>query len=471
MTDAYLDFANSSLGSRVASALGLPRPVPLERFRSHLPVVQGDVLIGAGASAQLLPTLVQLSRSMQLDTVSHQLPHWTVLCNQAGLMTGRWGVEDQPGARVKALVYDATGLATLESATALYHCLHDAVRALLPCGRVLLLARHPAACLTVEQATVQRALEGLMRSLAKEVKRGIAVQLIQVDEGAEPALEGCLRFFLSPRSAYVSGQVVRLQALVTDAASVDHVPDWTRPLASKRLLVTGASRGIGAAIVETLARDGAQVVCLDVPASADALQAVAHRADGSTLQLDITDPDAPRQLVAQALAEGGWDGMVHNAGITRDKTIAKMPEHVWQSVVQVNLQAQLSITQGLLDAGALKPRARVVCVSSIAGLAGNVGQTNYAFSKAGVIGLVQSLSSPLAANGMAINAVAPGFIETQMTAAIPFAIREAGRRMNSMGQGGAPVDVAETIAWLMSQAATGVNGQVIRVCGQSWLGA
>jgi 3-oxoacyl-[acyl-carrier protein] reductase len=435
--------------------------------------MQGDVLIGAGASPGLLDALVQACRSMQLSTVSHQLPDWTARCNQLGMMSGRWRVGEQPGARVKALVYDATGLSTLESASALYQFLHDTVRAVLPSGRVVVLARSPQAGRHVEHATVQRALEGLVRSLAKEVKRGIAVQLLQVDEGAEPALEGGLRFFLSPRSAYVSGQVVRLQAHPSVGQAGVSSPgwDWTQPLAGKRILVTGASRGIGAAMVETLAHDGAQVVCLDVPGAADALQAVAERAGGSVLPWDITDPEVPHRLAMQAVNEGGWDGVVHNAGITRDKTIANMSESLWQSVVRVNLQSQVAITQALLDAQALRSNARVVCVSSIAGLAGNVGQTNYAFSKAGVIGLVQSLAPTLAASGMAINAVAPGFIETQMTAAIPFVIREAGRRMNSMGQGGLPEDVAQTVAWLMSPAAGGVNGQVIRVCGQSWLGA
>jgi 3-oxoacyl-[acyl-carrier protein] reductase len=473
MSDSYLQFANSPWGARVASALGLPRPVPLDRFQSHLPVMQGEVLISAAESPSLLPTLVQACRAMQLSTVSHDVPNWTALCNQAGMMSGRWRVGDQPGARVKALVVDATGLTTLDSATRLYQVLHDTVRSILPSGRVLLLARSPSACARVEQATVQRALEGLMRSLAKEVKRGIAVQLIQVDEGAESALEGCLRFFLSPRSAYVSGQVVHLQVNQANALLKFPAPDgcWTQPLAGRRILVTGAARGIGASMVETLARDGAQVVCLDVPAAAESLQAVADGVGGLALPLDITDPETPRRLAEQAVSEGGWDGVVHNAGITRDKTIANMPEQGWQSVVQVNLRSQVSITQALLDAAALRAHARVVCVSSIAGVAGNVGQTNYAFSKAGVIGLVQSLAPTWAAAGMAINAVAPGFIETQMTAAIPFTIREAGRRMNSMGQGGLPVDVAETVAWLLSPAAVGVNGQVIRVCGQSWLGA
>jgi 3-oxoacyl-[acyl-carrier protein] reductase len=100
-----------------------------------------------------------------------------------------------------------------------------------------------------------------------------------------------------------------------------------------------------------------------------------------------------------------------------------------------------------------------------------MGQTNYAMSKAGVIGMVQSMAKVVGPKSITINAVAPGFIETQMTAAIPFAIREAGRRMNSMSQGGLPVDVAETIAWYASPASAGLNGNIVRVCGQSLLGA
>jgi 3-oxoacyl-[acyl-carrier protein] reductase len=473
MTDSYLNFANSMMGSRIASALGLPRPVVLERFQAHQPVIDGDVLVGASPGASWLPCLVDAFKTLQINSLAHGVPGWTTMCNQVGMMSGRWSVEGQVGARVKALVFDATGLQSLEQADSLYHFFHDTVRSLLPCGRVVLLGRVPAQCADALQFAVQRALEGFMRSLAKEVKRGIAVQLVQVDDDAHDALEGALRFFLSPRSAYVSGQVVRLQATsCVDATQADGAHwDAAQPLRGKSILVTGASRGIGEAIVETLARDGARVVCLDVPAAQDALQAVADRANGSALAVDISASHAPNALVQAALADGGRDGVVHNAGITRDKTLAKMPEHLWQSVLRVNLGAQASITQALMDASALRAGARMVCVSSIAGMAGNVGQTNYAFSKAGVMGLVHSLAPRLVQQGMAINAVAPGFIETQMTAAIPLAIREAGRRMNSMGQGGWPVDVAETIAWLLSRSAAGVNGQVIRVCGQSWLGA
>ncbi len=139
-------------------------------------------------------------------------------------------------------------------------------------------------------------------------------------------------------------------------------------------------------------------------------------------------------------------------------------------VININLASNERVNDYLLNNDGLNANGRIVCVSSISGIAGNLGQTNYAASKAGVIGLVK-FTAPTLKNGITINAVAPGFIETQMTAAIPFAIREAGRRMNSMSQGGLPVDVAETIAYFASTASTGLNGNVVRVCGQSLLGA
>jgi 3-oxoacyl-[acyl-carrier protein] reductase len=220
-----------------------------------------------------------------------------------------------------------------------------------------------------------------------------------------------------------------------------------------------------------LARDGARLVCLDVPQAEAALDTVASRLGAQAVALDITAAHAPADLAALAADMGGWDGVVHNAGITRDRTIARMRPELWQQVVAVNLQAPARINDALLDAGALNAGARIVCLSSISGIAGNAGQTNYAFSKAGLIGLVNSHAAAFANRSMAINAVAPGFIETAMTAAIPFAIREAGRRMNAMSQGGQTIDVAEAVSWLASPAAAGVNGQVLRVCGQSLLGA
>jgi 3-oxoacyl-[acyl-carrier protein] reductase len=140
-------------------------------------------------------------------------------------------------------------------------------------------------------------------------------------------------------------------------------------------------------------------------------------------------------------------------------------------VLDINLNAPHLIDKELFERQAVRENGRVVCVSSISGIAGNAGQTNYSTSKAGLIGMVQAYAPALAKRGATLNAVAPGFIETQMTAAMPITIREAGRRMNSMAQGGLPVDVAETIAWFASPGSAGVTGNVVRVCGQSMIGA
>jgi 3-oxoacyl-[acyl-carrier protein] reductase len=280
-------------------------------------------------------------------------------------------------------------------------------------------------------------------------------------------VESTLRFFLSGRSAYVNGQVVRIGA--GEAPAPD---DWERPLEGRVALGTGASRGIGEAIAETLARDGAHVVCLDVPAQGDALAEVANGIEGEALQLDITTDGAPRTLADHLSGRhGGVDVVVHNAGVTRDKTLGRMAEDQWDMVLDINLSSQERINEVLVGEEVLRPGGRIVTVSSVSGIAGNRGQVNYATSKAGVIGTVDSLAPVLAPRGSTINAVAPGFIETRMTAGMPVTTREAGRRMNSLSQGGLPVDVAETVAWLASPASGGVNGNVVRVCGQSLLGA
>jgi len=263
---------------------------------------------------------------------------------------------------------------------------------------------------------------------------------------------------------------VRIGPVDPDAVTVPE--DWERPLTGSVAAVTGAARGIGAAIAETLARDGAEVTCIDVPAQGTALTEVANRVGGAALQLDITDSGAAERLAEHFSGRRGrLDVLVHNAGITRDKTLGRMRPEQWDSVIGVNLASPERITTALVERAMIGPGGRVVCVSSVSGVAGNRGQTNYAASKAGVIGLVAALAEPLSRKGATINAVAPGFIETAMTAAMPVATREAGRRANSLAQGGQPADVAEAIAWLASPASAGVNGNVVRVCGQALIGA
>jgi 3-oxoacyl-[acyl-carrier protein] reductase len=205
---------------------------------------------------------------------------------------------------------------------------------------------------------------------------------------------------------------------------------------------------------------------------ADQLEHTTGGLGGSSLALDITDDDAPAAIASHLLEHhGGVDVVVHNAGITRDKTLGRMTQDLWDAVIEVNLNAPLRIDGELIARDAIRASGRMILVSSMSGIAGNAGQTNYATSKAGLIGAVQTFAPAAAKQGNTINAVAPGFIESQMTAAMPIPQREAGRRMNSLSQGGLPVDVAETIAWFANPASGGVNGNIVRVCGQSLIGA
>jgi 3-oxoacyl-[acyl-carrier protein] reductase len=440
MSDLYAQLVNSSPGRLIAPRVGLPQPAKLERHTPGDVSQVGAVLAGAAPEGRLAKPLERLLGEMGAP---------------------RPEKSDGP---VQALVFDATGISDSTELVELQRFFHPNVKRIEHSGRVVVLGT-PSAGLPARAATAQRALEGFTRSLGKEIGRGIAVQLVYVAAGAEDQIDSTLRFLLSPRSAYVSGQVIRISPGVVQAPKLE----WEQPLDGVRALVTGASRGIGEAIATTLHRDGAELVLLDVPALSSELGEVAKRLDAETIELDITDADAPA-TIAERLS-GGVDVVVHNAGVTRDRTLAKMPEDRWTSLMEINLSSEERINDELLHRGLLRKNGRIVCVSSMSGIAGNSGQTNYATSKAGVIGMVEALAPELAKHGATINAVAPGFIETQMTAEMPITIREAGRRMNSMSQGGLPVDVAETIAWLASPASTGINGNVVRICGQSLLGA
>ncbi len=463
MTDQYQVFAKSPIGKFVIKNLGLPSPIQLDRFESAAPVIKGAVLLGAAPSSTLSGEIAQVLNNIHANSYAGNNAELQQAAAQTGLNLSAFNAGDKES-KFKAVVFDASGIQNSEQLNELYKFFNPVARQIQTSGRVIVVGITPEHTKTVKQAIAQRALEGFIKSVGKEFKKGITAQVVYVDEGAEANIESTLRFLLSPRSAYVSGQVIRVSK-----AEVINV-NWAKPLDGKVALVTGASRGIGEAIAQVLARDGAHVICLDVPQQQADLERVAASIGGSVLALDITAADAGEKIKTASAEKGGLDIIVHNAGVTRDKTLANMKPELWDMVLNINLSAAERINDYLLENDGLNNNGRIVCVSSISGIAGNLGQTNYAASKAGVIGLVK-FTAPLLKNGITINAVAPGFIETQMTAAIPFAIREAGRRMNSMSQGGLPVDVAETIAWFASTASTGLNGNVVRVCGQSLLGA
>ncbi|MEV5869830.1 3-oxoacyl-ACP reductase [Streptomyces tendae] len=430
MADRYLSFTGTAPGRFLTRRLGLPHPAELRRD-----ALDGGLLhLTAGKTdLDLAPVLA------------------------------RTGLPRDEDGRPAAVVLDATGVREVDALAEVHAALHPVVRSVAASGRVVVLGA-PLDPADHHQAAAQQALEGFTRSLGKEIGRGRTVNLVRLTDAA-PA-ESTLRFLLSPASAYVSGQVIEV-GTAGEGAGPD---DWTLPLAGRTALVTGAARGIGSAVAETLAGQGAQVVVLDVPQAEDAARRAAERLGGTALALDITAADAGERIAAAL--PGGLDILIHNAGITRDRRLVNMPAGRWSSVLDVNLASVLRTTDALLAAGAVNRGGRIVATASIAGLAGNAGQTNYGASKAGIVGLVRSLAPrALDAHGVTVNAVAPGFIETKMTAAVPLFIREAGRRMNSLAQGGLPVDVAETTAWLAHPASGAVNGQVVRVCGQSLLGA
>ncbi|MER5893080.1 3-oxoacyl-ACP reductase [Streptomyces sp. NPDC001876] len=439
MADHYLHLTSTAPGRFLTRRLGLPQPQRLRRWTLENPTLVGPLLhltAGESAISDMLSAILAKIGPQATEQTGHP----------AGI------------------VLDATGITTATGLGKVHAALHPVVRSLAAGGRVVVFGTPPSPD-DHHQAAAQQALEGFVRSLGKEIGKGATAQLLRIPPGAAASAESTLRFLLSPRSAYISGQVIEL----TDAAP-DPVADWAAPLSGRTALVTGAARGIGASVASVLARDGATVICLDVPRAEEELARTAARLGATALPLDVTAPDAA-DLIAAAAPEG-LDILVHNAGITRDRRLANMPAERWASVIEVNLDSVLRTTDALLKAGAVNRGGRIVATASIAGIAGNNGQTNYAASKAGIIGLVRSLAPHAAADhGVTVNAVAPGFIETKMTAAVPLLIREAGRRMNSLSQGGLPVDVAETTAWFAQPASSAVNGQIVRVCGQSLLGA
>jgi 3-oxoacyl-[acyl-carrier protein] reductase len=446
MTDKYTQLVSHGLGRNVARKLGLPQPALLRRYKPGQALVTGPILVqGATAEADDLAAALL---SWDLDVRRHAVPR----------------------EKLAAIILVLDDLARPEDLEKPVLSAASSLRDLAPSARFITVSRPAAEAGSPSEAAARQGVDGFLRSLAKELRAGATANGILLAEGVaatSPSALAAVWFFLSGRSAFVDGQFLT----ITTAAG--QLPaDFDQPLAGKVAVVTGAARGIGAAIARTLHRDGATLVLVDIPAAGDHLARVANEVRGTALQLDVSRDDAGQRILDHAVQRHGrLDIVIHNAGITRDKLLANMDHSRWSSVLDINIAAQLRINEALLASEHLGGSPRIVSVASTSGIAGNRGQTNYAASKGGVMGMVRATAPLLSARGGTINAVAPGFIETEMTARIPFAVRELGRRLNSLQQGGQPSDVAEAIAFLASDAAGGINGDVLRVCGQNLVGA
>ncbi|MES1923709.1 3-oxoacyl-ACP reductase [Salinisphaera sp. T31B1] len=454
MSDYLVRAASNPTLRNVIKTVGLPTPAELARaegpYQDRFLDAQ-TVLVGAGGRASAFNEVEKTLKTTGATVERSDRPR------------------PRDDAKYDALVFDATGMDDVAELTALYEFFHPVARKLTRNARVVVLASLPSAMDNLQAAVAARAVEGFVRSLAKEIGGfGSTVNMLYVEPGAESRIAAPLRFFLSDYSTFVDGQPLT----VTAGGPMPEAVPTTQPLQNKVALVTGGARGIGAATANRLAREGAHVVCLDIPQDAETLEATVGEFGGTALALDITDDNAPRQI-ADFLTEkfGGVDIVIHNAGVTRDKTLANMPEHYWDMVLSINLAAIVKVDAVLTGEQVINEHGRVVCLCSIGGIAGNRGQTNYGATKAGLIGFVERRGVTERERGVTVNAVAPGFIETRMTAEMPFGVREGGRRLSSLSQGGEPRDVAEAITFLVTPGAGGVSANVLRVCGQSLIGA
>ncbi|RFA31004.1 3-oxoacyl-ACP reductase [Alkalilimnicola ehrlichii] len=449
MNDYLVQLSNNTVARRGLKMIGAPTPLALARASGPYQEkpLQGKRLLFAGNGFLAAAAKTALT--------------------QAGAVIGdpaQAGEED----RFDGIVFDASGVQQPSDLRALYEAFHPIMLRLAENSRVVVLTGLPEAAKTSGEAACRRGIEGFTRSVAKEIgKRGSTANLLYVAQDAEDRLVMPLRFFLSEHSTYVDGQAVR----VTAAAKAPSPLPLSHTLADKTAIVTGAAGGIGAATVRRLAAEGAHVICVDIPPTQETLDAIAKDIGGSALALDVTADEAPAQLSRFVAERGGVDIVVHNAGVTRDRTLAYMKADLWEQTIAINLEAILRIDAQLQQDNNLNAQGRIVCLSSIAGIAGNAGQTNYGLTKAALIGYVEAEAPRLAARGITINAVAPGFIETSMTARMPFVMREGARRLTSLSQGGQPEDVAELICFLATPGASGINGNTVRVCGQSLVGA
>jgi len=435
-----------SVTDKLFSLLGFPKPVILKRDNGHNNLPMNVLILNTAKKNN--KNIVQLLTELPIEIINSD--------------------DELIEKSIESLVIDATSYQGENNYHILYKVVKENLKYLSANARIIVLAQSSHKSLSIEENTFSQSLVGFSKSLSKEVgRKGSTVNIIftnknQITE-APKALIGPLSFLLSANSTFVSGQVFSINTNIHDIE-----PQNNR---QKLAVVTGAAQGIGAAIAAKLSRDGYLVIGVDIEPMKALLTSAMAEIQGQAFTLDVSDSSAGEQLVLLGKKHNGFDLIVHNAGITRDKTLGKMPEHWWQQTLDINLLSVMRINKELLNQNSINSGGRIVCLSSMNGIAGQGGQTNYACSKAGIIGYVTSISDELSSKNITINAVAPGFIETKMTKKMPFLIREMGRRMNALNQGGLPVDVAETVAFFANDDSYAISGQTVRVCGLNIIGA
>ncbi len=461
MSDTWLEMGRHPLARKMLQQLGLKTPPQL--LRSSRPwaedmLADKRVLIGGqGAYAQELAQALSAAKAHVFRAPGSSASKDSTPEPQA----------------FQASLFDASKIQTVQELEGLYQFFRPQLKKMGFNHRVLILSHLWPDEAAPEAHACTQAIEGFARSLSKELgPKGVYVNTLRIPHGDStlilPRLKALTTYFLADYSSFVTGQALTLDLR---GPSLNEWP-LAGSLAGKRVLVTGAAQGIGHAIARRFAEEGAHVIGLDRPQAAEALHELVHSIDGESLLTDLSAPDSLDTILQHLQkAPGPLDILVHNAGVTRDRSLFTMkPEH-WQSVLQINLQASVGLTMNLLQRGLIARQGRVLCMASIVGIAGNYGQSNYSSAKAGLIGFVRGLSHHLAREGITANAIAPGYIETAMTAELPFLAKQFGRRLSSLSQGGTPEDVAEMVSFLASPAGQGINGSVVRVCGGNFLGA